>query len=177
MTAAPDLDLLSYVRDVPDYPAPGVVFKDITGLVVDPDAFARAIDALAALVPEDVDLIAGMEARGFIVGAALALRLGKGFVPIRKAGKLPPPTRKLTYGLEYGEACVEVREGTVRPGARVMLIDDVLATGGTAAAGAELLELIGATVVGLAFLLELEDLRGRDKLVGRSVSTVLLTES
>ena len=172
-----DLELAGFIRDVPDYPSVGIMFKDITGLLVDPKALAEAVDRLAALVPDDVDLVSGMEARGFIVGAALALRLGVGFVPVRKAGKLPPPTRSLTYGLEYGEATVEIREGTVPVGARVMLVDDVLATGGTAAAGAELLEQLGAQVVGLAFLLELEGLGGREKLAGRSVSTVLLAGS
>lgn len=166
-------DLASYIRDVPDYPSAGILFKDITGLLVDPEAFTAAIDALAEHVPDDADLVSGMEARGFIIGAALALRLGKGFVPIRKAGKLPPPTRRLTYALEYGEATVEIREGTVEAGARVMLIDDVLATGGTAAAGAALLEQLGAHVVGLGFVLELDGLGGRERLAGRSVSSVL----
>ncbi|SDC22578.1 adenine phosphoribosyltransferase [Sanguibacter gelidistatuariae] len=171
------IDLASFIRDVPDYPSAGILFKDITGLLVDPAAFAAAIEALVAFVPADADLISGMEARGFIVGAALAGRLGKGFVPIRKAGKLPPPTRRLTYSLEYGEASVEIREGTVEAGARVMLIDDVLATGGTAAAGAELLEQLGAVVVGLGFVLELEGLGGRERLSGRTVCSVLAAAS
>lgn len=170
-------DLSTYVRDVPDYPSAGILFKDITGLLVDPAAFAAAIEALVPFVPENTDLISGMEARGFIIGAALSSRLSKGFVPIRKAGKLPPPTRRLTYALEYGEASVEIREGTVEAGARVMLIDDVLATGGTAAAGAELLEMLGAEVVGLGFVLELAGLGGRERLAGRTVSTVLSTAS
>ena len=177
MTGARVDDLASYIRDVPDYPREGIVFKDITGLLVDPGALTEAVDRLAALVPDDVELISGMEARGFIVGAALALRLGLGFVPVRKAGKLPPPVRSTTYGLEYGEATIEIREGTVPVGARVMLVDDVLATGGTAAAGAQLLEELGAVVVGLAFLLELGDLGGRERLAGRAVSTVLLAGS
>ncbi len=99
-----DAELSGFVRDVPDYPNDGIMFKDITGLLVDPKALSEAVERLAALVPDDVDLVSGMEARGFIVGAALAFRLGVGFVPVRKAGKLPPPTRSLTYGLEYGEA-------------------------------------------------------------------------
>lgn len=116
-----------------------------------------------------------MEARGFILGAALAAHLGKGFVPIRKAGKLPPPTHAVTYDLEYGQACLELREGTVRPGVGVLLVDDVLATGGTAAAAAQLVEAVGARVVGLAFLLELTALDGRSRLAGREVSSILAT--
>lgn len=175
-TAAPQADLIaSHIRDVPDFPEPGIVFKDITGLLVDAEAFGAVIDALADAVPAGVDLVAGMEARGFILGAALAARLGTGFVPIRKAGKLPPPTRAVTYDLEYGQASLELREGTVRPGAGVLLVDDVLATGGTAAAAAELVETVGARVVGLAFLLELTALAGRDRLGGRAVSSILAT--
>lgn len=177
MTGTRVEDLASYIRDVPDYPREGIVFKDITGLLVDPGALTEAVARLADRVPDDVELISGMEARGFIVGAALALRLGLGFVPVRKAGKLPPPVRSATYGLEYGEATIEIREGTVPVGARVWLVDDVLATGGTAAAGAQLLEELGAVVVGLGFLLELGGLGGRERLAGRAVSTVLLAGS
>ena len=174
--------LETLVLDVPDFPEPGIVFKDITPLLADPDGFAAVVAGLAEAGRDEhgatvVDAVVGLEARGFILAAPVALALGVGFVPVRKAGKLPPPTRSLTYGLEYGEATVEIREGTVPAGARVMLVDDVLATGGTAAAGAELLEQLGAEVVGLAFLLELDGLGGREKLVGRSVSTVLLAGS
>ncbi|PFG33072.1 adenine phosphoribosyltransferase [Sanguibacter antarcticus] len=175
-SAGPHADLISsHIRDVPDFPEPGILFKDITGLLVDPEGFRAVIDALAHAVPADVDLVAGMEARGFILGAALAAHLGKGFVPIRKAGKLPPPTHAVTYDLEYGQACLELREGTVRPGVGVLLVDDVLATGGTAAAAAQLVEAVGARVVGLAFLLELTALDGRSRLAGREVSSILAT--
>lgn len=172
-TQARDALIFSHIRDVPDYPEPGIVFKDITGLLVDVEGFSAVIDAFAEAVPASVDLVAGMEARGFIVGAALAARLGTGFVPIRKAGKLPPPTQTVTYELEYGHASLELREGTVAPGAGVLLVDDVLATGGTASAAAELVEAVGARVVGLAFLLELTGLGGRERLAGRAVSSIL----
>lgn len=167
-------DLRSYIRDLHDYPGPGVTFRDITPLLVDPTALRAAISQLAKLVPQGTELIAGMEARGFIFGAALAQHLGLGFVPIRKAGKLPPPVKSFTYDLEYGQATVELRDGTVSPGAKVVLLDDVLATGGTAEAGAELLEQVGADVVGAIFLLELTGLNGRDRLAGRAVSTVMV---
>jgi adenine phosphoribosyltransferase len=176
VSGAPVDTLLAHVRDVPDFPEPGIVFKDITGLLVDGQAFGEAVRRLADLVPEDVELVAGMEARGFIVGAALAAHLGIGFVPIRKAGKLPPPTHRASYALEYGEAVLEIREGTVGPGARVLLVDDILATGGTAAAAADLVEQVGAEVVGVTFLLELLGLGGRDRLGGRVVSAVLSVE-
>lgn len=176
VTPEPLAELLaSHIRDVPDYPSPGILFKDITGLLVDPEAFGALVDALENAVPHGVDLVAGMEARGFILGAALAARLGIGFVPIRKAGKLPPPTRSVTYDLEYGQASLELREGTVQRGARVLLVDDVLATGGTAAAAAELVEAVGAQVAGMAFLLELTALGGRSRLGGHEVSTILAT--
>ena len=175
-TAAPSTELISSrIRDVPDFPEPGIVFKDITGVLVDPEAFRALIDALARVVPAGVDLVAGMEARGFILGAALAAHLGTGFVPIRKVGQLPPPTRSVTYDLEYGQASLELREGTVPAGSGVLLVDDVLATGGTAAAAAELVEAVGARVVGLAFLLELTALDGRARLAGRAVSSILTT--
>ncbi|MFE4466603.1 adenine phosphoribosyltransferase, partial [Oerskovia sp. NPDC056781] len=118
-----------------------------------------------------------LEARGFLIGAPLATRLGVGFLPLRKAGKLPPPTETVTYDLEYGTASIELRTGTLAPGARVLVVDDVLATGGTASAGAELVERCGGVVVGLAFLLELDGLGGRERLAGRQVDTLLRVES
>ncbi len=163
------------IRDVPDWPTPGVTFKDITPLLAD-GATLRAVvrhvaDAAQAL--GGVDLVAGMEARGFILGAPVATALGAGFVPVRKAGKLPAPTLRASYDLEYAAAVIEIRPDTIAPGARVLLVDDVLATGGTAAATAQLVERAGAVVVGLEFLVELAFLDGRARLPGRHVASVL----
>jgi len=171
--------VLELVRAVPDFPAPGITFRDITGLLADGDAFGHVIEALgqAAHAAGHVDVVAGMEARGFIVGASLATHLGVGFVPLRKAGKLPPPTDSVTFDLEYGTATIELRTGTLAPGSRVLLVDDVLATGGTAAAGVELVELAGGVVVGLAFLMELDGLGGRERLAGRDVTALVHVES
>jgi len=172
-------DLDSLVRAVPDYPSPGVVFRDITPLLADGPAFNSAVAALADLVEHHgpVDTVAGMEARGFVLGAALAVRLGVGFVPLRKAGKLPPPVESVTYDLEYGSATLEVRTGTVDPGSRVLIVDDVLATGGTAAAAVSLVKACGGDVVGAAFLLELDDLGGREALSGLVVDSLLTAGS
>lgn len=162
------------IADVPDFPSPGILFKDITPLLADADGLADVVEAFTRLVPAGgVDLVAGMEARGFLFGAPVAHALGVGFLPLRKAGKLPPPTSSVSYDLEYGSASIELRAGTLDPGARVLIIDDVLATGGTAAAAAELVEQCGGVVAGLAFLLELEALHGRDRLTGRNVDTLL----
>lgn len=172
--------VLSLVRSIPDYPGPGITFRDITGLLADGEAFGHVVEALghaAAAIDGGVDLVAGMEARGFLVGAPLATYLGVGFVPLRKAGKLPPPTDSVTYDLEYGQATIELRTGTLPAGARVLVVDDVLATGGTAAAGAELVERGGGVVAGLAFLMELAGLGGRERLAGREVTTLLHVES
>lgn len=161
------------VRSVPDYPTPGVVFKDITPLLADGPAFAATIREMAASVPGPVDLVAGMEARGFIVAAPVAHELGAGFIPVRKVGKLPGPVASREYQLEYGDATVEVHPFTVPKGSRVLVVDDVLATGGTAVATVELLEECGAEVVGLSFLMELTFLPGRERLAGRPVRTLL----
>ncbi|HEY0240075.1 MAG TPA: adenine phosphoribosyltransferase [Friedmanniella sp.] len=161
------------VRDVPDYPTAGVVFKDITPLLADGAAFAAVIREIAARIPGPVDLVAGMEARGFILAAPVARELGAGFLPIRKAGKLPGPTASRQYELEYGAATVEVHPFTVPPGARVLVVDDVLATGGTAAATVELLEECGAEVIGLSFLMDLTFLPGRSRLTGYPVDALL----
>ncbi|MFD2839423.1 adenine phosphoribosyltransferase [Populibacterium corticicola] len=166
-------EIRPFIRDLPDYPSSGITFRDITPLLADPTAFSRTIEGLAGLVPDDTDFIAGMEARGFMFGAALAHHLGIGFVPIRKAGKLPPPVKSYTYDLEYGQATVELRDGTVPEGSRVVLLDDVLATGGTAQAGAALLEHNGAQVTDLIFVMELDGLGGRKVLEGRAVSALL----
>ena len=164
--------ITSRVRDVPDYPQPGVVFKDITPLLADGAAFNAVIDALAVTYGP-VDKVAGIEARGFILAAPVASRLGAGFVPIRKQGKLPGATFAQEYALEYGTATIEVLTDAFGPGDRVLVIDDVLATGGTARASADLVERSGATVAGLSVLLELSFLAGRAKLTGLPVTALV----
>jgi adenine phosphoribosyltransferase len=160
------------VRDVPDYPRVGVVFKDITPLLGDGKAFAEVVDALAATYGP-VDKVAGIEARGFILAAPVALRLGAGFVPIRKKGKLPGATFAQDYNLEYGTATIEVLTDAFAPAERVLVIDDVLATGGTARATADLVQRAGAQVAGLAVLLELSFLNGRARLTDLPVTALL----
>jgi adenine phosphoribosyltransferase len=164
--------IASRVRDVADYPQPGVVFKDITPLLADAKAFGAVVDALATTY-EPVDKVAGIEARGFILAAPVAGRLGAGFVPIRKKGKLPGATFTQDYELEYGTAAVEVLTDAFDPADRVLIIDDVLATGGTARATADLVRMAGAQVAGIAVLLELSFLHGRAKLTGLPVSALL----
>ncbi|MFE9554934.1 adenine phosphoribosyltransferase [Streptomyces sp. NPDC006703] len=157
--------LLSRIRDVPDYPLPGVMFKDITPLLADPEAFTALTDALAALCAEHgATKIVGLEARGFILAAPVAVRAGIGFIPVRKAGKLPGATLKQAYQLEYGTAEIEVHAEDLSAGDRVMVIDDVLATGGTAEASLELIRRAGAEVAGVAVLMELGFLSGRERL-------------
>ncbi len=164
--------ITSHIRDVPDYPQPGVVFKDITPLLADPGALSAVIDALAGAFGP-VDKVAGIEARGFILATPVALRLGAGFVPVRKKGKLPAATFAQEYDLEYGSAILEVHQDAFQPGDRVLIVDDVLATGGTACATAALIERAGGTVAGIAFLMELSFLSGRDKLPGVEVKSLL----
>jgi adenine phosphoribosyltransferase len=168
--------ILARIRDVPDYPAPGVMFKDITPLLADGADFAMVIDELAAphRAPERaVDVVVGIEARGFILAAPVAVSLGAGFVPVRKKGKLPHTTAGAAYALEYGQAQIEIHEDGVRPGQRVLVVDDVLATGGTAEASCELVERIGGTVVAVAVLMELSFLSGRERLPGRDVRALV----
>ncbi len=168
MSADPALPerVRALLRDVPDFPKPGILFKDITPLLADAAAFAAVIEALAAAPgAAEADLVAGIEARGFLMAGALATRLGRGVVPVRKAGKLPPPTARKSYDLEYGSAEIEVPTG-VLDGARVLLVDDVLATGGTLRAAAQLLAEAGARVTGMAVVVELADLGGRALLDG-----------
>ena len=160
------------IRDVQDYPQPGVVFKDITPLLADASGFTAAVDALAA-GHDRIDKMAGIEARGFILAAPVACKLGVGFVPVRKLGKLPGPTHAETYQLEYGTATVEVHVDAFAPGDRVLMIDDVLATGGTAAATAELIRRSGAEVVSLSVLIELGFLGGRASLPGMDIRALL----
>lgn len=154
--------LRGLIRDVPDFPSPGVVFKDITPLLADPTAFRMVVNALADLHGEGaVDRVCGIEARGFILAAPVAYRLGAGFVPIRKMGKLPGSTLAQSYSLEYGSETIEMHEDALSAGERVLIVDDVLATGGTAAAAAALVEGLGGEVVGIACVLELTALGGR----------------
>ena len=161
------------VLDVPDHPVPGVTFKDITPLLADADVLAGVVAHLVSQAPDGVDLVAGMEARGFIIGAPVAVGLGAGFIPVRKVGRLPRATLTGSYDLEYGSAVIEVHPDTIPTGARVLVVDDVLATGGTAAATVDLIERAGGVVVGLAFLLELTFLDGRSRLAGRDVQALL----
>ena len=164
--------LRAAVRDIADFPKPGINFKDITPVVSDPVLFRDVIRALASRVG-DVDAIVGIESRGFIFGAPLAVETGVGFVPFRKPGKLPYRTERIQYGLEYGTDALEAHVDGIRPGQHVLLVDDVLATGGTAAATAALLEKAGGVVVGLSFLMELTFLDGRAKLADRAIETLL----
>ncbi|WP_028708547.1 adenine phosphoribosyltransferase [Propionicicella superfundia] len=158
------------IRDVPDFPEPGVVFKDITPLLRDPAGFGAAVGALAASAPDGIDVVMGMEARGFIFAAPVALALGAGFVPVRKPGKLPGATLSESFALEYGEATLTVHEDAVGPGARVMIVDDVLATGGTIGATALLCRRLGAELVHVAVLMELGFLGGRTYLESLGVA-------
>jgi adenine phosphoribosyltransferase len=171
------VNLEAYIRDVPDWPKPGVMFKDITPLLADPDAFHDAIDALAAPYADaGITKVLGAEARGFILGGALAYRLGAGFIPARKPGKLPWNTTSAEYELEYGTDTLEMHEDAVGPGDRVLIIDDVLATGGTAGAKAALVAGAGAEVAGFAFLMELDFFHGRDKLGGMPITSLMHVE-
>jgi adenine phosphoribosyltransferase len=164
------------IRDIPDYPQPGVVFKDITPLLADGAAFREVVDGLAAThgtAGGGVDKVAGIEARGFILAAPVACRLGAGFVPVRKKGKLPAATFSEDYELEYGTATVEVHQDAFEPADRVLIVDDVLATGGTARATADLVRRTGATVAGITVLIELSFLNGRAKLPGMPLAALL----
>lgn len=166
--------LASRVRDVADYPRPGILFRDITPLLADPVAFTGAVDALVAHRPHGtIDKVVGIEARGFILAAPVAYHLGAGFVPVRKEGKLPGATLSVRYTLEYAEATLEVHADAFAPGDRVLVVDDVLATGGTAAAAAELITRAGGNVVGLSVLIELAELGGRARLGGLAVHALL----
>ncbi|PKL45270.1 MAG: adenine phosphoribosyltransferase [Candidatus Riflebacteria bacterium HGW-Riflebacteria-1] len=158
------MDLKSYIRDVPDFPKPGIIFKDITPLLGDPQAFSAMIDAFAErYVNSGITRVCGIESRGFIIGAALALRMNVGFVPIRKAGKLPYKKIRREYSLEYGTDAIEIHADSVARGEKVLLVDDLVATGGTAEAAVALLQDVGAEIVGIAFAVELEFLQGYKK--------------
>ena len=161
------MSVRDYIRTIPDFPHEGIMFRDVTTLFAHPKGFRMTVDQLLhPYAGERIDVVAGLEARGFILGGAIAHQLGKGFVPIRKKGKLPGETEEQAYTLEYGEAVMEVHRDAVAPGQRVLLVDDLLATGGTAEAGIRLIERLGAEVAGCAFVIDLPDLGGRAKLEG-----------
>ena len=166
--------LKKQIREIPDFPKPGILFYDITTLLCDSKGFRDTIDALAApYMGEDIDQVIGVESRGFILGAPVAQHLGAGFIPVRKPGKLPSATRREEYELEYGTDALEIHEDAVQRGQRVLIVDDVLATGGTAAAAARLVKHLGGELQGLAFLIELSFLKGQAKLQGEKVFSVL----
>ena len=167
-------DLHRLIRSVPDFPKPGIVFRDITPLLSDPAGLDRAVAQLAEPYRgQKVDLVVGIESRGFIFGAAVARELGAGFVPIRKPGKLPAATTKVTYELEYGTDSMEIHRDAVSPGQRVLMVDDLLATGGTMAAGCRLVRDLGGEIIGVAFLIELAFLNGRKKLADHEIHALI----
>ena len=171
------MDLRKYVRDIPDFPIPGILFRDITTVLKDPIAMTSAVDAMVTLLGStEFDTILGPESRGFIFGMPMAYKLRKGFVPIRKAGKLPGPVASREYALEYGTAVIEVHRDAIIPGNKYIIADDLLATGGTAKATADLVTELGGIVVSMLFFIELAELRGRDVLEGYDVRTVLVYE-
>ena len=166
--------LRQVIRDIPDFPKKGVVFKDITTLLRDAEAFSRSIDLLSsALLGRNYDVLVGIESRGFIFASSLAYKLGKGLIPVRKPGKLPAQTVQVSYQLEYGTDSLEMHADAIEPGQRVIIVDDVLATGGTARAVAELVEKVGGKVDALGFLVELDFLNGRRKLSDYEVLSIL----
>lgn len=167
-------DLKARIRNVPDFPKPGILFYDITTLLADPAGFRHTIDALSApYLGQGIDRVVGIESRGFILASAVADRLGAGFVPIRKPGKLPSTTLGESYALEYGTDSLEIHDDALGPGHRVLVVDDVLATGGTARAAVNLVQRLGSTLHAAAFLIELDFLKGRDKLDDTRVTSVL----
>jgi adenine phosphoribosyltransferase len=171
------IDLTAHIRDIQDFPKAGVVFKDITPLLGDPDAFGACVDAMAApFADAGVTKVCGTEARGFILAAPVALGFGAGFVPVRKAGKLPWEVERQEYDLEYGTDLLEIHRDAIAPGERVLVVDDVLATGGTAAATAQLVEKLGGVVVGFSFLMELAFLPGRAALGDAQIHTLVVVD-
>jgi len=169
-----NIDLAGYIRSIPDWPQKGVLFRDITPLLANPQALTAAIDALCDdFTSTQIDCVAAVEARGFIFGAAVANRLGVGFVPVRKKGKLPYKTQSITYDLEYGTDTLEVHADAVKNGSRVLMVDDLLATGGTMNAACKLIEKIGGRVAAVVFLIELSDLAGREKLTGYQIKSII----
>ncbi len=167
-------DLAAKIRDIPDFPKPGILFKDITTLLKEGPAFKTAIDGLIDQVRERrIDIVVGMESRGLIFGAPIAYALGVGFVPVRKLGKLPAEVVSVEYDLEYGSATLEMHKDAIQPGQRVLIVDDLLATGGTVAGTIELVKQLRGEIVGLAFLIELKFLKGRERLEGYDIVTLI----
>jgi adenine phosphoribosyltransferase len=174
VTARSTDDLRAKIREVPDFPKPGILFYDITTLLREADAFREVIDRMAEAVKgERIDLVVGMESRGFIFAAPLADRLGAGFVPVRKLGKLPAETIEVEYDLEYGTATLEIHRDAISPGQRVLVVDDLLATGGTVLGTIELVRRLGGEIAGLSFMVELTSLGGRDKLGEFAIHTLI----
>ena len=170
MSRRPAIDLKSLIRSIPDHPKPGIMFRDITTLLLDPQGLRAAVHGLVLpFVDKHIDLVAGIEARGFILGGAVAHELGKGFVPVRKKGKLPHKTIGQEYQLEYGVDAIEIHEDAIMPGQRVLLVDDLVATGGTAEAAIELLHRSGGELVSAAFVIDLPELGGAERLRRRGV--------
>jgi adenine phosphoribosyltransferase len=170
----PAVDLRAKIREIPDFPKPGILFYDITTLLKDPASFRQAIDLmLEPYKDERIDIVVGMESRGFIFSAPMAYLLNAGLVPVRKLGKLPAETITVEYALEYGSNTLEIHRDSVQPGQRVLIVDDLLATGGTVRGTIELVERLKGQVVGLAFLVELDFLKGRERLEGRRVTSVV----
>ena len=166
-----------YITSIPEFPEPGIIFRDITTVIGDPDGLQLAVDEMSAkLAGLEFDAVAGLESRGFLFGMPIAYKLHKAFIPIRKEGKLPRETVRATYDLEYGSAAIEVHKDDIRPGMRVVLVDDLIATGGTIEAAAHLLTQLGAEVVKVVCLLELKGLHGRDRITGCPVSAVVSYE-
>ena len=168
------IDLSRYIGSIPDWPKKGILFRDIMPVLADPAALVKAVDALCADFSESgIDYVAAVEARGFIFGVAVAVKLGVGFVPIRKKGKLPGQTESITYDLEYGTDTLEIQRGAIKSGSKVLMVDDLLATGGTMAAACKLIEKIKGRIVGITFLVELADLHGREKLADFKITSVV----
>ncbi len=166
-------DLKQYIREVPDFPKPGILFYDITTLLKDPRALRMTVDRFVWQFEKRVDKVVGMESRGFMFGPIVAYNLNAGFVPVRKPGKLPAPAVRQSYDLEYGSDALEMHRDAIEPGERVLIVDDLVATGGTALAAARLVEHLGGEVVGLGFVIELTFLNGREKLAGYEVASLI----
>ena len=171
----PKIELTDYIRSIENWPKKGILFRDITPLLKNPDAFSQAVQRLASSFRDTkINYVAAVEARGFIFGVAIAAELGVGFIPIRKKGKLPFKTESITYDLEYGTDTLEVHLDALKPKDKVLMVDDLLATGGTMAAACELIEKIGGTIAGITFLIELSDLKGREKIKNYTCTSTII---